>query len=199
MAVATTPIQGVLRDAQGLLYEGALIEVYLNTQMIYSGATIGNLADRTYTNSYGTFYLNLSPSTSDAVRENWYTFKIVMDTTTYYNKIVPSSLSVINFDNLTDYIMPALRTPLLGGLNKNINTSPVTVPNDYAGTFTWEAFTADGATRIFTAPGDIYLVALNGVLQSPGTTGDYVLLNANTIEFNIAPALNDLVLIQYKI
>jgi len=199
MPITTTLVQGVIRDGQGELYEGALVEAYLNTQMVFSSATIGNLVHRVYTDSYGSFALHLVPSTKDASRDNWYTFKFVQDTTTFYNKIVPESVAAMNFENLVDYIYPAQRTPLLGGLNNNINTTPVIVPSNYAGTFTWKAFTADGATRIFTTPGDIYLVALNGVLQSPGAGGDYILLNANTIEFSIAPQLNDLVLIQYKI
>lgn len=195
--VNTVTVNGTVRDVTGSPYEGALVEVYLNSQMGYSSSLYGNEFQRTFTNAYGRFSFELVPSSFDAARENYYVFRIVKDTTNIYSKIINGTLPVVEFSDLPDYIPPRQRTPLLGNLNRNTNVNPITLPQELVGMFMWTSTQADGATSVFSAPGEIYFVALNGVVQSSSI--DYVKRSTTVIEFINTPLSGDLVAIQYRI
>lgn len=197
MSVNTVKVRGLVRDATGEPYEGAVIEVWLNSQIAHNSSLYGNEIRRDFSNSRGIFTFNLVPSSIDGERENFYTFKIIKDTTNIYNKIINGSLPVVNFDELPDYIPPRQRTPLLGNLNRHANVNPITLPQELVGLFTWQVQTADGETAVYSAPGEIYFVALNGVVQSSSI--DYVKRSSNVIEFINTPMAGDLVSIQYRI
>jgi hypothetical protein len=197
MPVNTVTVNGTVRDVNGKPYDGALIEVWLNSQMSYSSSLYGNEMRREFSNSYGRFSFQLVPSSFDGKRENYYTFKIVKDTTNIYNKIVNGTLTVVDFDELPDYVPPKQRTPLLGNLNQTINPNPVTLPQELVGMFMWQTLVADGTTSVFSASGEVYFVALNGVVQSSGI--DYVKRSTNVIEFINTPLAGDLVALQYRI
>ena len=195
--VNTVRVNGVVRDVTGRPYDGALIEVWLNSQMSYSSSLYGNEMRREFSNSYGRFSFDLIPSSFDGKRENYYTFKIVKDTTNIYNKIINGTLPVADFDSLPDYIPPKQRTPLLGNLNQTINPNPVTLPQELVGMFMWQTTMADGTTSVFSGAGEVYFVALNGVVQSSGI--DYVKRSTNVIEFINTPLAGDLIALQYRI
>lgn len=196
MAVTVT-VNGTVRDVNGAPYEGALVEVYLNSQMSYDMSLYGNEFQRTFTGATGRFSFDLVPSSFDGKRENYYVFRIVKDTTNIYKKIVNGSSLVSDFLELPDYIPPGQRTALLGNLNKTASPNPITLPQELIGMFMWTSVQADGGSGVFSAPGEIYFVALNGVVQS--ATIDYVKRDTNVIEFINIPLAGDLVALQYRI
>lgn len=196
-AITTVTVKGTVRDVNGDLYEGALIEAYLNSQMSYSSSLYGNEMLRTFSNSRGVFSMDLVPSSFDGRRENYYVFKIVKDTTNVYKKIVTGHALEVDFSTLPDYISPGMRTPLIGNINKHTNVNPITLPQELMGMFMWLSVLADGDTGVFSAPGEIYFVALNGVVQTPQV--DYEKRDINVIEFNNPPVAGDLVALQYRI
>lgn len=178
-------------------YEGALVEVYLNSQMSYSSSLYGNEFKRTFTGATGKFSLELIPSSFDGQRENYYVFRIVKDTTNIYKKIINGSLPVAEFSDLPDYVPPQQRTPLLGNLNRHTNVNPITLPQELIGMFMWTSSQVDGTQSVFSATGEIYFVALNGVVQSSSV--DYIKRSTNVIEFINTPLAGDLVALQYRI
>lgn len=188
---------GTVRGVNGLPYEGALVEAYLNSQMSYDTSLYGNEVVRTFSNTYGRFSFSLIPSSYDSDRENYYTFKIIKDTTNVYRKIVRGVSSTVNFEDLEDYIPPGQRAPLLGNLNQGMNNNPITLPQELVGSFIWNTTQANGVTSVFSAQNEIFFVALNGVVQSPGV--DYIKRSPNVIEFNNTPLSGDLVSIQYRL
>lgn len=190
-------VLGVVRDVDGMPYEGALIEAYLNSQMSYDTSLYGNEVVRTFSNTYGRFSFNLIPSSYDSDRENYYTFKIIKDTTNTYRKVVRGNVSVVNFEDLEDYLSPGQRAPLLGNLNQGMNPNPITLPQELVGSFIWSTSQANGTTSVFSAQNEIFFVALNGIVQSPGI--DYIKRSPNVIEFNNTPLAGDLVSIQYRL
>jgi hypothetical protein len=194
--ISTVRVTGTIRDASGTLYEGAVVEAYLDSPLLYNGVVYSNEVLRTYTDSYGKFYFDLIPSVYDADKENFYHFKIIQGTTTTYQKIVPGNNQLFEFETLADYTPQALRTPLLGNINHTVNPNPVTLPQELVGMFAWTSFHADGNTNVFSAPGEIYIVALNGIIQS---SGDYTKQAPNIIEFVSTPLSGDLVAIQFRI
>lgn len=193
----TVTVTGVIRDASGNLYEGAVVEAYLNTPLKYDGVIYTNEVIRTYSDKYGRFYLDLVPSVYDQENENFYTFKFIRGTIVSERKIVPGNSPVIEYESLVDYIPQGLRTPLLGNLNQTDNPNPVKLPQELIGLFSWTSFTADGSTNVFTTPGEIFIVALNGIVQS--SPADYVKRSPNTIEFVSTPIDKDTVSIQFRI
>lgn len=199
-APTTVKIRGYVRNSVGTPYEGAVIRVYAQYQMNASSSLIGNEIATLFSDIYGKFELNLVPTSSDLVHENYYLFYIIKDNTTVYKKMVPEVPTTdqpIEFDALPDYLAPSQRTPLLGNLNKTISTTPVQLPSDLVGIFKWEPFIADGTQTIFTAPGDIYLVAVNGQLQTENA--DFMFLNTKSVQFYTAPNNGDTVTLQYRI
>lgn len=195
--ITTVTVTGTVRDVTGAIYEGAIVEAYLNSPMQYDGVLFANEAKRTYTDSYGKFYLELVPSVLDSDNENYYHFKITQGITTTYKKIVPGNAATLNFDDLASFTPKGLRTPLLGNINQTVDPNPVTLPQELLGLFSWTSFPADGATNVFSAPGEIYIVALNGVIQSSPV--DYVKHTPYTIEFVSTPMNGDTVAIQFRI
>jgi len=193
----TVAVTGTLRDVDGKLYEGAVIRVWLNSQMNYSNSLMGNEIRTVYSNSYGRFRINLVPSVVDAERENYYVFNIIKDTVNTYKKIINGSALKVDFEDLPDFIPQGLRTPLIGNINRNVNPNPITLPQELIGIFQWSQFQADGATNVFTAPGEVSFVALNGVVQSEGI--DYIKQAPNIIEFISTPLVDDIVALQYRI
>jgi len=190
-------VHGTVKDVSGEPYEGALVEAYLNSQMSYSSDLYGNAFKRTFSNSLGRFTFDLIPSSFDDQRENYYVFRIVKDTTNIYKKIISGSLPVVDFADLPDYVPPRQRTPLLGNINRHANINPITLPQELIGMFMWTSTQADGDTSVFSAPGEIFFVALNGVVQSSSI--DYVKRSTNVVEFINTPLAGDLVAIQYRI
>lgn len=190
-----TPVRvfGTVRDSTGALYSGAVIEVYLNDQMSEATALYGNEMHTVYSGDYGTFEIFLVPSVN-----SYYTFKIIKETTNVYSKIVPNNILEVPFDSLPDYAPASSRVPLLGDLNKTINTNPVLLPNELVGIFQWHTIIANGTSSVFTAPGQVFLVSLNGVVQSENV--DYIRRDINTIDFyNSTPLNEDLISILYRI
>lgn len=193
----TVEVRGTVRDVDGELYEGAVIKVWLNSQMDYSDSLIGSEIRTVYSNTYGRFRLNLVPSVVDAVRENYYVFTIIKDTVNVYKKIVSGNALKVDFDELPDFVPQGLRTPLIGNVNRTTNPNPVTLPQELIGIFQWSQFQADGATNVFTAPGEVSFVALNGIVQSEGI--DYIKATPNTVEFISTPLDDDIIALQYRI
>lgn len=192
-----TMITGTIRSTDGKLFEGALIEAHLMNQMTQSPGLIGNNSIRTESNSYGRFWLELTPTDTDPTKpDNHYVFKIINQTTNYYYKQVPTSATPLNFDELPNYVAPDKRTPFFGGIGQTI-TLPDHISSDYSGLFSYIAVEGDGSTTSFTAPGKVHLVAVNGVVQNPAS--DYTMVTHNSIEFTYIPQAADVVLIQYKL
>lgn len=192
-----TTITGTIRTSDGKLYEGALIEAHLMNQMVSSPGLVGNNSTRTYSNSYGRFWMELAPTDLDpSSPDNHYVFKIINHTTNYYYKKVPTSATTLNFDELPDYIAPDKRTPFFGGIGQTVKL-PGGLGEDYSGVFSYISITGDGETTSFTAPGKVHIVAVNGVMQNPAT--DYSIVSANAIEFMYKPQENDVILIQYRL
>lgn len=193
----TVEVTGTVRDVDGELYEGAVVRVWLNSQMDYSDSIVGNEVRTVYSNSYGKFRLNLVPSVVDSVRENYYVFTIIKDTINTYKKIINGSALKVDFDELPDFIPRDLRTPLLGNINRTSDPNPIALPQELIGIFQWTTTTADGSVNVFTAPGEIAFVALNGVVQSGGV--DYIKQAPNVVEFISTPLPDDLIAIQYRL
>lgn len=190
-------ITGTLRNLDGTPYKGAIVEAYLNSQMNYDGSIYGNEIFRTVSNIYGKFELDLVPSTVDSTRENYYVFKIVKETTNTYRKVVPSTNLSMDFENLLDFIPQNKRVKLIGNANHGLNPNPIILPPELIGMFVWQAVEANGTQVNFTVSGEVYIVAVNGVLVSPSI--DYVKTAPNSIEFYAPPLNGDLVSIQYRL
>lgn len=197
MPTTIVTVNGTVRDMTGEPYEGALVEVYLNSQMSYSSSLYGNEFKRAFTGATGRFSFELIPSSFDGARENYYVFRIVKDTTNIYKKIINGSLATVDFSDLPDYVPPRQRTPLLGNINRTTNVNPITLPQELIGMFMWTSSEADGTQSVFSAAGEIYFVALNGVVQSSSV--DYIKRSTNVIEFINTPLAGDLVALQYRI
>jgi len=195
MAVPNTvTINGTIRDIYGELYEGAVIEVYLENQMAHSDSLIGNAIFKTYSNSYGRFSLDLVPSDVDSRGGNYYVFKIIKDTVNYYKKVVPSVLTAQDFEDLPDYVASNMYSPTIGRTGTN---GTQTLPENLGGIFQAATFNGDGSTQLFTAPGEIFFVARNGVVQSEAL--DYVKQGTDTIEFFSAPEEDSIIALFYRI
>lgn len=192
-----TMVMGTIRTSDGRLYEGAVIEAHLMNQMALSPGLVGNNSVRAESNSYGRFWMELTPTDLDpAFPDNHYVFKIINHTTNYYYKQVPSSDEVLDFDELPTYISPDKRTPFFGGIGQTIKL-PGGLGEDYSGVFSYVSITGDGETTSFTAPGKIHIVAVNGIMQNPAT--DYAIISTNAIEFTYKPQDGDVILIQYRL
>lgn len=189
---STVTIQGTVRDIYGELYEGAVIEVYLQNQMTYSDALIGNAIYKAYSNSYGKFSLKLVPSVVSS--GNYYVFKIIKDTVNFYKKVVSGSPSIQNFDALPDYLPTTFQPTYIGDSGtQNIQT----LPSDLTGIFQAIQYNGDGVLTLFSAPGEIFFVARNGVVQSEGF--NYLKQGSDSIEFLQPPESSDLIAIFYRI
>lgn len=198
-------VVGYINNLDGTPYEGAIVEAYLNSQMTYDGAIYGNEIYRTVSNSYGKFELDLVPSVVDSDTENYYVFKIVKETTNTYRKIIQATAGEVEFNGLSDFIPRGKRAKLIGDLNNTINPNPVVLPSELMGLFTWQVTVADGDTSSFSAPGEIFLVAVNGVVAATGSgvggsdNYDYVKTSNYDIEFYVKPLTGSVVAIQYRI
>ncbi|MFA5626265.1 MAG: hypothetical protein WC965_02155 [Thiohalomonadaceae bacterium] len=191
-----TRVIGTVRDSNGVLSKGAVIEAQLMGQMIYSPGVVGNKMYQTESNAFGKFLLDLAPCTLDGTKpNNYYSFKIIDSTTNYYSKIVPETVGKIpvEFDDLQDYVPENLRTPFFGG------GSTVLLPpeGDYTGLFSYAPLQGDGTTDTFTVPGKVHMVVLNGIVQNPAA--DYTNVTTNSVRFLQTPLAGDVILIQYKI
>ena len=198
MPITTVRVFGTIRDVNGSPYEGAIVEVYLNSQISYSGALIGSEVVRVFTDAYGRFDFDLVPTAFSNVSENHYVFKITKDTVNIYKKTLGTGQSEIDFENLPDYVPPGMRTQFIGDASA-YSPGVVIAPTSYAGIYQWKTYEADGATKIFSTPAGsiVYIVSLNGILQSPN--GDYFKRSDSVVEFYAAPLSGDLVAIQYQI
>ena len=198
MAITTTRVIGSLRNALGEPYEGAVVRVYLASAMKYSDNIIGTELLVTYSDSYGKFYLDLVPSSADESNlDNYYVFEIIKETTQFYRKYVPQSVSSIDFEDLVDYIPESQRTLYIGRNPYGTTSSTEQVRVDLTGIFKWTNFDGDGTTKEFTAPGEIYIVSLNGLLLLKDV--DYQKTKIDTIVLDEAPNSGDILGIQYKI
>jgi hypothetical protein len=192
----TTKVVGYLRTALGTPYEGALIRIYLASPMVVTDNIVGTEILNTFSNSYGRFEVNLVPTGADERNpENYYVFEIIRETTQYFKKLIPASSVTLEFEDLPDYLSPGER-PLYIGRDKNGST-PTQVKIDVTGIFKWTTFDGDGTTRTFTAPGEIFIVSLNGLLVLESI--DYKKIRFDTVELDEAPNSGDILGIQYKI
>lgn len=196
MSIVT--VVGTIRDVNGKPYQGALVEAHLQSQMGYNTSLYGNEMVRTFSNAYGRFSFQLIPTSFDTERENYYVFKVVKDTINFYRKVINGTASPVDFESLPDFIPPGQRPPLLGSMGKPGQFNPITVPHqDLVGMFMWHIVEGNGEQAVFTVPGNVYFVALNGLMLSPNE--DYIRRGANVIEFTYIPAVGDRVAIQYRI
>lgn len=197
MAITTTRVKGSLRNAFGQPYEGAVIKVYLASAMKYSDNIIGSELLSAYSDSYGKFYLDLVPSSADEENlDNYYVFEIIKETTQFYRKYVPQSASSVDFEDLVDYVPEGQRTLYIGRDASGKSTSEQ-IKVDLTGVFKWTIFDGDGSTKEFTAPGEIFIVSLNGLLILEGI--DYTKSSFNVALLDEAPNSGDILGIQYKI
>lgn len=197
MAISTTRINGVLRNAFGQPYVGAVIRAYLSSPMEYSDNIIGTEVLTTHSNSYGQFHMDLVPTSFDQINsENYYVFEIIKDNTQVYKKLVPSSMVPLDFEDLTDYILPKQRT-LYIGRDSTGRLTPEQIKVDILGTFRWITFDGDGFKNNFSAPGEVFIVSLNGVLIVEGI--DYQKPDFDKIILDETPRSGDILGIQYKI
>jgi hypothetical protein len=192
--VSTVRVYGTLRGVDGQPVEGAVVDVALKNQMIHEGTLLGNSVLRTYTDSYGKFSLDLVPSSLNM--GNYYEFTIVHDAVVKYRKIVGSSVSEINFEDLADFSSPGQQFSYIGG--SQTGTGSFTYVPQSSSVDAWRTATADGVAKIFTTPAGstINLVALDGITQSPNV--DYFKRANNAIEFYTAPFSTQLVALSYR-
>lgn len=197
MAITTTRVTGSIRNVLGRPYEGALIRIYLASAMKYADNIVGTEVVSVFTDSYGKFYVDLVPSGEDELNsENYYVFEIIKDTTQIYKKFVPASTTALEFEDLVDYVHPEQRTLYIGrDPSGRAPAGQITV--DLTGIFKWTVFDGDGTTREFTAPGEVYIVSLNGLLIVE--TIDYTKSSFDTVLLDEAPESGDILAIQYKI
>jgi hypothetical protein len=192
----TTKIIGNLRNAFGKPYSGALIKVYLASPMVVTDNIVGTELLSVFSNSYGRFEMSLVPSGADERNaENYYIFEIIKENTQYYRKFVPIATTTLDFEDLPDYILPGQRTLYIGRDSSGSSPSQITV--DITGIFKWTTFDGDGTTKSFTAPGEIFIVSLNGLLLLENI--DYQKTKFDTINLDEAPKIGDILGIQYKI
>lgn len=192
-----TTVRGTLRNAFGKPYEGAVIRVYLNSPLYYQGNIIGTEMLETFSNSWGVFELDLVPTSMDEKNsENYYVFEIIKDNTQVYRKFIPQTDKVIDFDSLEDYVSPGLRT-LYIGRDQSGRSAVSQIKVDLTGIFKWTNFDGDGTTKSFTAPGEVFIVSLNGLLLLE--TIDYEKTSFDTVRLDEAPNSGDILGIQYKI
>lgn len=198
MPITTVRVSGTVRDMNGSPYEGAIVEVYLNSQISYSNSLVGNEVHRTYTDAYGRFDFDLIPTTLSNVSENHYVFKVIKDTVNIYKKTLGTGSSDLDFESLPDYVPPGQRTQFIGD-SPSYGPNLIIAPTSYSGIYQWKTFDSDGTSKIFSTPTGsvVYIVSLNGVLQSPNV--DYFKRSDNVIEFYSTPLSGDLVAIQYQI
>lgn len=192
----TTRVFGVIRGSDGKAAKGAIIEAQLMSQTVAGSPSWigGNDSHRTESNAYGRFHLDLIPSTRDISKpNNYYSFKIINETTNYYNKIVMPDEAPQDFFTLTDFIAPDMRPPFFGGGGDAV----LPPDSDFSGLFSYAPLQGDGVTVKFSVPGAIHMVVLNGVVQDP--TADYTKNSSNTITFVSPPQNTDVILIQYRL
>jgi hypothetical protein len=192
----TTKVVGYLRTALGSPYEGALVRIYLSSPMVVTDNIVGTELLKTFSNSYGRFEVNLVPTGADERNsENYYVFEIIRETTQYFKKIVPVSSVPLDFEDLSDYLSPGERPLYIGREKVTGGSSQVKI--DVTGIFKWTTFDGDGTTRTFTAPGEIFIVSVNGLLVLESI--DYKKIRFDTVELDEAPSSGDILGIQYKI
>jgi len=198
MAVPNTvTVTGTVRDINGELYEGAVIEIFLMNQLFNAENLIGNAVQTVYTNSYGRFSVTLVPTDVDLASENYYVFRIIKDTVHTYQKLVRSAPATQLFDDLENYVPGGSKLPMIGGNGLQGSTMYQELPNNLEGIFQAYQVNGDGNTKQFVAPGEIFFVAVNGIIQSE--TIDYTKQGRETIEFFEAPREGNLVAIFYRI
>jgi hypothetical protein len=192
----TTKVVGYLRTALGTPYEGALIRIYLASPMVVTDNIVGTELLSIFSNSYGRFEVNLvSTGADERNSENYYVFEIIRETTQYYKKLVPATNITLDFEDLPDYVLPGQRPIYIGRDGSTPSSSQVRV--DVTGIFKWTTFDGDGTTKTFNAPGEIFIVSLNGLLILE--TIDYKKIRFDTVELDEAPNSGDILGIQYKI
>jgi hypothetical protein len=192
----TTKIIGRLRNAFGKPYEGAVIKVYLAAPMVVTDNIVGTELLSTFSNSYGIFELDLVPSGADERNaENYYIFEIIKENTQYYRRFIPVSSIPLDFEDLPEYVLPGQRPLYIGRDSSGSSPSQVTV--DVTGIFKWTTFDGDGTTKSFTAPGEIFIVSLNGLLLLENI--DYQKTKFDTVTLDEPPKTGDILGIQYKI
>jgi len=192
----TTKVIGYLRTALGTPYEGALIKVYLSSPMVVTDNIVGTEILSTFSNSYGRFEVNLVPTGADERSpDNYYVFEIIRETTQYFRKKIPISITPLDFEDLVDYLSPSQRTPYIGRDDSGSVSAQVAI--DVTGIFKWTTFDGDGNTKSFTAPGEVFIVSLNGLLLFKNI--DYQKPKFDTVILDEAPQVGDILGIQYKI
>lgn len=192
----TTKVIGYLRSALGKPYEGALVKVYLASPMVVTDNIVGTEVLSTFSNSYGRFEVNLVPTGADERNsENYYVFEIIRDTTQLFRKFIPVSSVPLDFEDLPDYLFPGQRPVYIGRDGKGSAPSQISI--DVTGIFKWTTFDGDGSTKSFTAPGEIFIVSLNGLLLLENI--DYQKTKFDTVTLDEAPKTGDILGIQYKI
>jgi hypothetical protein len=194
----TTKVIGTVRNAMGIPYEGALIRVYLSTPITASNSIVGTELFNTFSNSYGKFEINLVPNSADTLgNSSYYVIEIIKENTQVYRKIVSASATPVRLEELPDYVPPGQRPVYIGRDSSAGSSSGSSVRVDLTGIFKWTNFDGDGSTKTFSAPGEIYIVVLNGLLLMEGI--DYTKSVIDTIVFNTAPNNGEIIGLQYKI
>lgn len=207
--VNRTQIHGKVRGTDGVVYEGAIIDIYLNKPKFYEDAYVSNNVLRTYTNSYGNFSFKLVPNSAD----DYYTIRILYDNDVNYNVKVPVSSNNLNLLQLEKWVSPSRRIPLIGGgFGFFQNGVLVTGGLDLGGSFipqpTLPPFVntqfvtvfGNGSQTTFSAPGTILKVYINGLIQTEGI--DFSRVSSNTIQLlstYFIPDTNDTVTIEYGV
>jgi len=198
MAVPNTvTVTGTVRDNHGELYEGAVIEIFLRNEMFNSENLIINAVETAYTNSYGRFSVDLVPSDVDLATENFYVFRIIKDTIQTYLKVVRSYPETQLFDDLENYVPGSLQQQAIGSSALQGGIMGQSLTGGLDGIFQAHQVNGDGNTKTFVAPGEIFFVAVNGIIQSEGI--DYNKTGRETLEFFEAPREGNLVAIFYRI
>lgn len=109
-----TTIFGVIYDAQGKPYKGAIVKFSLNSPFKNNNRYFHNSEVRTVTNKFGIFELDLAPSVLDMSGENYYNVTVVMDTVTTVRVVVPLAEESIDFSTLEEYVFPYERQEFIG-------------------------------------------------------------------------------------
>lgn len=107
-------MKGVIKDYEGLPYEGAILSFRLNAPMLSSSYRLQNYEVSTTSNRLGRFELKLPANDLEADSESHYLVTLIQNSVREYRVVVPSDRDFIHFDELPSYLLPFERIPELG-------------------------------------------------------------------------------------